>query len=165
MEIANDNNIDKTDYFHRQLEDNLSLWQVQESDFEQVDRLVEMATWRHRHVDWFPARHWMGGPNFVMSRSAEGALGCLAIGADPLPGAWLRMIALERHGFNSRKSFIQLAAMVDVVIEHLATAGVEKIGWMAPIAWPDQWPEKLGFHRSEQIITCLLYTSPSPRDS
>ncbi len=50
--------------------------------------------------------------------------------------------------------------MVDVVIEYLATAGVKTIGWMAPIAWPDQWPEKLGFHRSEQIIT---YQKPTFR--
>ncbi|MEM8861683.1 MAG: GNAT family N-acetyltransferase, partial [Chloroflexota bacterium] len=88
---------------------------------------------------------------------------CLAISADPLPGAWVRLVALERNVNNYRHSFLQLAAMFDDVLDALVAQGVEIVGWMAPITWPLDWPEKLGFHLKEEIITYQKPTFALPR--
>lgn len=153
MEIANSDEIGFEANNLQILENGDRLWRARTADLTQIERLAESATWRHRHVDWFSIGFWLEQAEFVMSRSADGALGCLSISADPLPGAWLRVAALERNGFNSKKSFLQLAAMMDMVCDALSAQGVTEIGWMAPIAWPEQWPEKLGFRATEQIIT------------
>ncbi|MFT5195070.1 MAG: ribosomal-protein-alanine N-acetyltransferase [Cellvibrionaceae bacterium] len=153
MEIANDENGKFSDSFNRNSANDIQVWQARESDFGAIKNMLESAPWRHKHVDWFESDNWLGSPSFIMSQSAGGANGCLAITAAPKPGAWVRLAALERHSFNRKQSFLQMASMVDAVCDHLHKDGVSIIGWMAPIAWPDEWPEKLGFSESEKIIT------------
>ncbi|MFK7800266.1 MAG: GNAT family N-acetyltransferase [Anaerolineae bacterium] len=153
MEIANDKNGQASGFVNRNPAENVKVWQAREADFNVAETLLKTAPWRHKHVDWFETKSWLGSPGFVMSHSQDGSKGCLAIVADPGPGAWVRVAALERQSFNRKQSFLQMSAMVDQVCEYLIQNGVKIIGWMAPIAWPDGWPEKLGFTESERVIT------------
>ena len=162
MEIANDGNGQSGSLFSRNPAENMRIWQAQEADFTLVDQLLKTAPWRHKHVDWFDLNNWLGSPGFVVSHAQNGARGCLAIVADPGPAAWVRLAALERLNFNRNQSFIQMAAMVDQVCDYLMASGVQIVGWMAPIAWPDEWPQKLGFTESEQVITYQKTTFKIP---
>ena len=153
MEIANDDNGRAGDFFRRKSADSVRVWQAREADFSLIDSLLRTAPWRHKHVDWFEPKSWLGSPDFVVSHASNGAKGCLAIVADPGPAAWVRLAALERQGFNRNQAFLQMATMVDEVCDYLQETGVSIIGWMAPIAWPNEWPERLGFIEREKIIT------------
>ena len=153
MEIANDGNGRADGFFRRNSADSVRVWQARETDFSLVEKLLKTAPWRHKHVDWFKPDIWLGSPDFVVSQASNGTRGCLAIVADPGPGAWVRLAALERQGFNRNYAFLQMSAMVDEVCDYLQRSGVSIVGWMAPIAWPDEWPERLGFIESEKIIT------------
>ena len=127
-------------------------------DIPFLEQLLKTATWRYQHVDWFDIAHWIEKQKFIISQSQDGQWGCLAIAADPLPGAWVRVAALERNNVNYKRSFLQLSEMFDDVLDQLANEGVKIVGWMAPIAWPSDWPEKLGFRLKENIIT---YQTPT----
>lgn len=153
MEIANDKNRETGGFFRRNLTDDVHVWQAKEADYPQIKSLLTTAPWRHKHIDWSEPESWIGSPDFVMSQASSGAKGCLAIVADPAPGAWMRLAALERQGFNQSQAFLQMATMVDAVCDRLQKSGVSIVGWMAPIAWPDEWPERLGFVESERVIT------------
>lgn len=162
MEIANDGNGQSGGFFNRNPAENTLVWQAQEADFSLIENLIKTAPWRHKHVDWFEPNSWLGSAGFVLSKAQNGARGCLAIVADPGPAAWVRLAALERVNFNRKDSFIQMATMVDHVCDYLTNSGVQIVGWMAPIAWPDDWPQKLGFTESEQVITYQKATFKIP---
>ena len=166
MEIANDGKRRADGFFRRTSADSVQVWQARESDFYLINSLLKSAPWRHKHVDWFEPKSWLGSPDFVVSHASNGARGCLAIVADPGPGAWVRLAALERQGFNRNQAFLQMATMVDEVCDYLQNTGVSIVGWMAPIAWPNEWPERLGFAEQEKIITYQkpTFTLPTLRE-
>lgn len=142
--------------------ENLSILPVKTRDIPFAKQLLKSATWRYQHVDWFELDYWIDRPKFVISQSRDGYWGCLAAAADPMPGAWVRAVALERNSHNYKRSFLQLAELFDDVLDHLAAEGVEIVGWMAPVTWPADWPEKLGFQLKENIITYQKHTFALP---
>jgi ribosomal protein S18 acetylase RimI-like enzyme len=114
------------------------------SDASAVQRLLRMGVYIHVHVDWHLPGDWLGTPGFVVYTGRGEAGGdrvaaCLALGADPLPAAWVRVAAVE-----SAAAFAQCAVMWDALREDLDPS-IEEVAWFITDNWPLHWLDRLGF--------------------
>lgn len=128
------------------------------SDAAALQRLLRDGAFVHVHVDWHLPGDWLGEPGFVvhLGHGQRGARngsvsdqlqGCLAITADPLPAAWVRVAAVRPNdGFPLLDDMLRLA--VDSV-----DPAVEQIAWFLSDRWPESWLEKLGFAPVIDVIT------------
>ena len=128
-----------------------------------VQRLLRMGVYIHIHVDWSLPGDWLGTPDFVVYERHESRLqrralaGCLAVGADPLPAAWVRVAAVD-----SAAAFAQCAAMFGVVLESLDPR-VDEIAWFITDNWPQHWLERLDFTPVGNVMSFIkddLETAP-----
>ena len=132
-------------------------------DAAEIRRLLQTAVYRHFHVDWYLPGDWIGHPTFVlMPRKLETSANfnklfgskseieaCLAIAADPLPAAWVRVAAFRhREG-----SLDRLKAMLTFIKPVLATQGVTQIAWLQVDQWPRSLLESLGFAAEDALET------------
>jgi ribosomal protein S18 acetylase RimI-like enzyme len=134
------------------------------ADAAAVQRLLRMGVYIHLHVDWRLPGEWLGRPGFVVydkspdvgdDRRAGTArvrpaniAGCMAVTADPLPAAWVRVAAAD-----SVAGFAQSEAMFAAILAELDPA-VDEIAWFITDNWPLHWLDRLGFH---QVSTVLAY--------
>jgi N-acetylglutamate synthase-like GNAT family acetyltransferase len=111
------------------------------TDVRAIQRLLRNEFFSHTHVDWYNPLDWLGEPGFVVYEEENEVTGCLAITADPLPAAWVRLAALT----YSARPLPRLQAMVRATLSHLAEQGVEQVLWMSTKRWADRWLPELGF--------------------
>jgi ribosomal protein S18 acetylase RimI-like enzyme len=127
-------------------------------------RLLRTGIYTHVHIDWTLPGEWLGTPGFVVyDRKWHGGGGpdghrrptditaCLAIGANPLPAAWVRVAAVDADtGFN------ELEAMFVEVLERLDPA-ITEISWFLTDYWPLDWLGQLGFQPTNEVVA---YSKP-----
>lgn len=127
-----------------------------------IMRLLRQGAHRHVHVDWHAPGDWLGLPSFLVLEQPASAgrsmhrlgltaeselLAVLAVAADPLPAAWVRLAATR-----SAEAFGQLSALHAAVLDSLEP-GVDEIAWFLTDDWPESWLERLGFRCASQVIT------------
>jgi ribosomal protein S18 acetylase RimI-like enzyme len=134
------------------------------SEADAVMRLLRTGVYTHVHIDWTLPGEWLGTPGFVVyDREWDGVDGrgkhrrsadisaCLAIGADPLPAAWVRVAAVDTNtGFN------EVQAMFAEILERLDPA-ITEISWFLTAYWPLRWLQQLGFQPTNEVVA---YTKP-----
>jgi len=146
-------------------------------DKSAINRLLQMASLSHVHVDWRLPSEWIGSPGFVVwagerqedMANVHNIQACLAVAADPLPAAWVRVAGINDK--NNHKPFEFLAPMMDRVSDYLRETAVVEIGWLAAHHWSNSFMLRLGFSRINQIETYLkddlklphITTNPSLR--
>lgn len=121
-------------------------------DAAAIQRLLRMGGYVHIHVDWRLPGEWLGHPGFVVfdeagrestgrrrRRDNAGIVGCMAVAAEPLPAAWVRVAVVE-----STTAYAQAEAMFARLMAELDPA-IDEIAWFLTDYWPLHWLERLGF--------------------
>ena len=136
------------------------------SDAAAILRLLQTAVYTHLHADWHLPGDWIGSPGFVVLPKPDKPgsansltavlfqkhgemLACLAATPDPLPAAWVRVVAIDQ----AEKGEALLAQMLARVVPALQKQGVPQLAWLAVDSWPNLWLSPLGFYRGSQIET------------
>jgi ribosomal protein S18 acetylase RimI-like enzyme len=140
------------------------------TDAGKLQWLMRNGVYVHVHVDWHLPGDWLGTPGFVLyarhaGTNRERVIGCLAVGADPLPAAWVRVAVVD-----SVAAFGQCEAMWAAVVETLDPA-IEELAWFVTDNWPLHWLDRLGLEPSNTVLTfqkddltVAPYTSPPGLD-
>ncbi len=135
-------------------------------DSREIIQLLETAAFRHLHLDWQLPLDWLGSPGFVISPTplppsrlkgsarwvfgqAEKLQACLAVAADPLPAAWVRVAAIHQADVSETL----LAEMFARVIPFLRETAVTQLGWLLSGEWPEKWLVQAGFNLYTHITT------------
>jgi ribosomal-protein-alanine N-acetyltransferase len=137
------------------------------SDAGGIMKLLQTAVYRHLHVDWYVPGDWLGTPGFVVKikqddknhRSQfvkfvgvkEKVEACLAIAADPMPTAWVRIAALS----NEEKAKRDLRYLMETAVSIMKEAGVRTVAWLAVDQWVNDWLAEFGFEESNALETYL----------
>lgn len=121
------------------------------ADAPAIQRLLRTGVYIHTHVDWRLPGEWLGEPGFVVferegDQDEERLAGCLAVGADPPPAAWVRVAAVD-----STAAFHPVQMMWAAVLETLAPT-INEVAWFLTDNWPVRWLEQLGF----QLVSTVL---------
>jgi ribosomal protein S18 acetylase RimI-like enzyme len=135
-----------------------------QSDADAVMGLLRTGVYTHVHIDWTLPGEWLGTPGFVVyDREWDGGDGpagyrrstditaCLAIGADPLPAAWVRVAAIDTDA-----GFAEVQALFVETLERLDPV-ITEISWFLTDHWPLRWLEKLGFQPTNEVVA---YSKP-----
>ena len=149
-----------------QMDEILEVRVAKKSDAPAITRLLNSAQLTHFHVDWRLPVDWLGEAGFVvvpqgkdLSIAAqvptlllprEQMLACLAVTADPLPAAWVRLSAVS----SELDSTMALTEMFAVVEEYLQETAVTEVGWLVLDPWPIAALPDLGF---EQVNVIEMY--------
>ena len=120
-----------------------------------IFRLLREATFVHVHSDWYLPSDWLGTPAFVISERVSSSnnspeiLGCMAAASDPLPAAWMRIVALN----NIVSPQETLTEMFQAVLPKLRSQGADQLAWLPGRFWPEHWLKTLGFEKKNWITT------------
>lgn len=126
-----------------------------EGDLAMIAEIMQVSRYNHIHVDWRVPRHWLNNGIFLVAerpptgRSDRFLQGCLAIGADPPPGAWVRVAAVRRQ----QMAVPLLNAMMASCLEELSARGVRQVAWLPRGHWPQEWMEATGFTQVDEVVT------------
>ncbi|MEZ4590686.1 MAG: hypothetical protein R3D55_06020 [Chloroflexota bacterium] len=117
------------------------------------------------HVDWYLPGDWIGSPGFVVQprpdynqnsltaklfQGSPDPSACLiAINSDPLPAAWVRMVAIDR----ATQAEETLANLLATVLPFLREQAVTHLAWLTVEEWPSTWLPQWGFYQGSQIET------------
>lgn len=128
-------------------------------------KALRNAAFRHLHVDWYVPGDWLGTPGFVVKVVEDEShyrsqfvkfLGvrqrieaCLAVAADPLPAAWVRVAALTERETGKET----LGQLLDTAIDALKQDGINEIAWLAVDEWPGAWLADFGFTKTNALET------------
>ncbi len=142
------------------------LRRASEQDLPRIADLMHHAHYAHVHVDWRVPRYWLeNGVFLLVERRLPGGndyhlQGCLAAGADPPPGSWVRVAALRgRH-----QAAHLLSDMMVACARALADADVTQIGWLPRGSWPAEWMVTLGFAQIDEVVTYVRKGLAIPED-
>lgn len=133
-------------------------------DAAAVHKLLRMGVYVHLHIDWRLPGEWLDQPGFVVceqgsrgDNAREGGppddnspmkiIGCMAVAAEPLPAAWVRVAAVD-----SVAGFAQAEAMFVAILADLDPA-INEIAWFLTDYWPLHWLERLGFVPVSNVIS------------
>ena len=139
---------------------------AQQADASAITILLRNAAFTHMHVDWHYPSDWLGSPGFVLQEKIEKQTAvksitkhffgdqktltaCLAVTADPLPAAWVRVAAIGRE----QDGGVLLAQMMEPVVAYLRETAVTHIGWLLAQGWPQAWTAAVGFEPFTAIET------------
>lgn len=129
---------------------------AEKGDAGAVAQLLRSTAYSHVHVDWRLPGEWLGTQGFVLAETTGehvlggGTLqGCLAVGADPPPAAWVRVAALR----EDQQAVSLLSAMLEKVQPYLLEQGVTELGWLPRMGWPAEWLRQLGFDQIDEVVT------------
>jgi GNAT superfamily N-acetyltransferase len=143
-----------------------SIRQATKGDAEAVLHLLKTAVYTHFHVDWYLPGDWIGSPGFVvlprpennsksltakLFKGAPDITACLIATPDPLPAAWVRLVAVERA--TNAESIV--ANLLAGVLPALRQQGVKKLAWLAVEDWPLAWLPRWGFYQGSEIETFI----------
>lgn len=131
-----------------------------QTDADAVMRLMRQGAYVHVHIDWRPPGEWLGTPGFVVyekprigrekrgeqPRAPGEIAGCLAVGAEPPPAAWVRVAAVD-----SNDGFERTQAMFAGILERLDPA-ITEIAWFLTDYWPLLWLERMGFEPVNEVV-------------
>lgn len=114
------------------------------ADAGAIQQLLQLGAYIHLHVDWRVPGDWLGTPDFVVytraaDTDADTVAACLAVGADPLPAAWVRVAATRTVA-----AYGQCEAMWAAVLEGLEP-DINEVAWFITDNWPLHWLDRLGF--------------------
>ncbi|MCB8928406.1 MAG: GNAT family N-acetyltransferase [Ardenticatenaceae bacterium] len=129
-------------------------------------RLLNSAVYTHLHVDWHLPGDWIGAPGFVVlpkpqpetSKNSLSAIlfqdspemdACLAVAPDPLPAAWVRLVAI-RDSLDVEQTLADLLAKA---LPALRQQGVTQLAWLTVEEWPCPWLPQWGFYEGSAIET------------
>ena len=125
-------------------------------DLGMIAEMMEHAPYSHVHVDWRMPRYWLDTGHFVVvETTTEHALGagvmfgCLAVGADPPPAAWVRVAAVRGKNLSPALLHEMLHKAADIA----RAEGVSEIGWLPRNRLPDAWMESLAFAHIDEVVT------------
>lgn len=128
-------------------------WRVRQAaqgDRDAISALLRRAERSHMHVDWRLPGDWFDMGVFVVAERAGGDLfGCLAVGADPPPAAWVRVLALD-GGHEDDSLFV---ALFDAALASLRRRGVGQLAWLPQRPWPRPWLHRVGFQVINEVET------------
>ncbi len=143
----------------------------------EVARLLRNSRYLHAHPDWYEPTDWIGEQGFVLlpesSMKRRGGLlfdtspplqACLVVTADPLPAAWVRVMAMRGKGDMGEIG----ERLWKAVRCHTA---VSEIGWLLSDEWPLPFLPQWGFspaytietYRKENMKMPALRPTPSIR--
>lgn len=139
--------------------------QATKSDAGEIMRVLRTAVHRHIHVDWYVPGDWLGLPSFLVKSQPNKAVSrsqfakllgekerlssVLAVAADPMPAAWVRVVGLR----DEKTAVTDLTQLFTAVIPILKKSGVNAIAWLAIEPWPDEWLTPIGFKIVNYIET------------
>lgn len=142
--------------------------QVRLADRDDLGAIAEMmkrAPYSHIHVDWRLPRYWLDSGKFILVETTPQhdmgsgvLLGCLAVGADPPPAAWVRVAAVR----GKQIGVVVLAEMLREAAHILQGEGVNEIGWLPRERWPDEWMASLQFAHVDEVVTYVKYDVEIP---
>ena len=136
------------------------------SDAANIMDLLQISPYRHIHVDWHLPGDWIGAETFLIQVQTEVASdipnlvnrmfspkvhmqSCLAVTADPLPAAWVRLAAVA----NELEPQEAIHKLLEPICKKLKREQITEIGWLAIESWPNTWLPKVGFNKKNEIIT------------
>ncbi|MBK7895241.1 MAG: GNAT family N-acetyltransferase [Anaerolineaceae bacterium] len=137
---------------------------AKKSDAESVLHLLKTAVYTHMHVDWYLPGDWIGSPGFVVQprpdhnpnsltaklfQGSPDLAACLIATPDPLPAAWVRLVAIDR----ATQAAGILADLLASVLPVLQEQGVSQLAWLTVEDWPSAWLPQWGFYQGSQIET------------
>lgn len=141
--------------------------QATKADAGAIMRLLQTAVYRHLHVDWYVPGDWLGNPGFVLKMAQnekqyrsqfqkflgvrEKVEACLAVAADPMPAAWVRVAALAEH----ENGKVILGQLVETAVSTLKQQNVSEIAWLTADDWPAQWLADFGFAQTNALETYI----------
>jgi len=144
------------------------------SDTPAIQNLLQTAAYRHLHVDWYLPGDWLGSDGFVVCMPAVGEekrsvrsrlfgerpslTACLAVAADPLPAAWVRVAAIR----SEEPALPVLAGMMETAVSFLRRQHAGELAWLAIYDWVNPLLPPLGFHRTHALETYARDPGPLP---
>lgn len=132
--------------------------QLHKGDRSALTWFLRSARYSHVHVDWYALPDWLDQPAAV-GLEIEGALQAfLVAGADPLPAAWVRGVALQ----GEQAIEPVLARLLAAVMPALRAANATQLAWMSARRWPDPMVEALGFETLTHVVTMVREIKPAP---
>jgi ribosomal protein S18 acetylase RimI-like enzyme len=131
----------------------------------EIARLLRNGRFLHAHPDWYEPKDWIGERGFVLLPEEDGTgmvkrplfgtsprlQACLAIAADPLPAAWVRVMAVRGDGAVGEIGDRLWAA----VRAQLTNTPISEIGWLLTDAWPLPYLRQWGFSPAYEIETYM----------
>lgn len=142
---------------------NLRLREATSDDLPALAQLLHSSPYSHVHVDWRLPRYWIKTPGFYLAESTIGSgelQACLAIGADPPPGAWVRVAAAKDESTAAKA----LKGMLGAIIPFLRQRDVRVIGWLPRSGWPAPMIKELGFDQVDEVVTYVKRDLEIPAD-
>ncbi|MBE2224189.1 MAG: GNAT family N-acetyltransferase [Anaerolineae bacterium] len=151
---------------NRELDEISEVRVAKKSDAMAITRLLNSTRFTHYHVDWHMPVDWLGDAGFVVIPRAEAVLeahrpslflpqdellACLAVTAEPMPAAWVRLAAVS-DALDSQKA---LADMFAVVKANLRATAVTEVGWLVLEPWLLTILPDLGFEEFTVMETYM----------
>ena len=136
---------------------------AERGDAWEIARLLRNGRFLHAHPDWYEPNDWIGEAGFVLLPEEE-AVGvvkrplfgtsprlqaCLAVVADPMPAAWVRVMAVRGEG-DLGEIGDRLWAAARAQLEGSA---ISEIGWLLTDEWPLPFLPRWGFSPAYEIET------------
>ncbi len=144
--------------------DSLGLRQLETADAVDLTRLLRATRFSHLHVDWYSLSDWLEAGCVFGLDDGRRLLAFLAIGADPLPAAWIRGAAIA----ESLDPLPALRHLLDAALPACRQRGATECAIMSVRQWPNALLPALGFHPVTEVMTmtCELAGPPpaSPRN-
>lgn len=144
--------------------------QATEQDRPTLAHLWQTASYAHVHAEWQMPLDWLGAPGFVVweepvprllswSRKADMTLrACLAVVADPLPAAWVRLAAAS----STTDLSDTLQKLLRAVWPAITAQGITQLGWLVMDPQAPTWLGELDFAPLVDLITYVKYLGHDP---
>jgi ribosomal protein S18 acetylase RimI-like enzyme len=116
-----------------------------------VTGLLRSTRYTHLHVDWFTLDEWLGTGAFVGLERRDRLSAFLAAGADPLPAAWIRGMAMA----TDLDVASALRLLMDPVTARLRADGARELAAMTIHDWPAAVLPALGFEIVTEVVTMV----------
>jgi ribosomal protein S18 acetylase RimI-like enzyme len=151
---------------------------AQQEDAGAIIQLLRDGDFAHIHADWHYPADWLGLNTFAVlrrltSRAANHSIterffgtqsqleACLAVAADPLPAAWVRLAAVTDRSAGAE----QLSHLFTFIQDSLREGSINQVAWLLLEAWPESWLPDLGFERTNEVITLVKDGTALPADA
>ena len=119
----------------------MTIRMAKRSDATALTRLLQRAYYTHLHADWHLPADWLDTPGFLVREHEGQLISCFAVGADPKPAAWVRVVAMPYSG-DPLGEMQNFAAELEPI---LVREDIRQLAWLMTQDWPQSWLQKLGF--------------------